>query len=1518
MSCKRLLFASIAIFVFVSCNTLFAQGKLHVPSQFGTIQKGIDAADTGDTVLVAPGTYHENINFKGKAVVVKSEAGAENTIIDGTQSGSVVAFKSGEDTTSVISGFTITNGKAIYGAGIYCDNGSSPKIVNNEIKENLITETSGSGGSGVFIQGGHAIVKGNIIRNNNSGGDGGGLHIKDTENILVERNIIRDNIAKAAGGMLIYGGENIQIFRNLIIGNRSNGTGGGIHCLAQSGIISNNTIDSNSSGLGWQGGGIYFNWVAEVIVRNNIITNNLVGGGIRGESGKSIHFNNVWNNEGGNYVDCSPNADDMSADPQFVDPNSEDYHLKSTSPCIDAGDSSSPLDPDGTRADMGAFYFDQRIQDTIPPATPSSLKAIPQNGRVALSWFHEEEPDLSHFKIYRYLNAGIVPSNQDSLGAMGRKARYYIDKTVQNGTAYYYRISAVDSSGNESVLSDEASATPLPSLWTNPSLSTYKTSQPPTIDGKIIESCWNLPGIVTGFVIFGLDEFSFAADQTVVHVCYDNQALYLGFQVMESDVSGYKQNATVRDGPVWDDDEIEFYFGLAGEREPYYHLIVNVANVQFDELVWDPQWNCDFVSATSKGASGWSCEMAIPFASLGIPTPINGAEWYVNFCRHQFGGRNLDQWQNWAGILAGGFHQPESFGKMTFAGIAQDVEAPAKPQQLTAQGENGQVRLVWRANSETDLRHYQIYRSVTKGFSPQPTDSLVIVLKPDTTFSDTRVTNGQTYYYRLSAFDSTGNESEFSNESSATPQAPTAILNVDPLTWYAPAAGGTSPSVFVTNIGTGGAIFYSVTKNVAWLTLSATEGNTPGSFTMTAAANTTGADRSGSVTVTASGVSGSPKTIAVYQNVTPDISLSASSHIFAETDIGSTSTWQFAVMNTGASALTVTNITCDNPVFQAQPKSFSVPVFASRYVTVSMTPVAMGNVLGTMTIHCNDPDQPTLAISLSGAGVDLTPPSFGLSNLPATVPINTAIPITATVTDNAGVQSVQLFYRSGGQLAFQSVNMTASTGANFTGQVPASAAGFGGLVYYIFARDVGGHTASTDTLRPGVTFADGVLNTENSNSAYLGGFPRGQWRMISVPAALQVTSVNSLLGDEATLGSYGEPNWRLFRWEDTNGDSRTDGYVEYKPGDSKSNNAFALGKAYWLKANPAGEKIVIDAGVGQSTDLTAQTIVLQPGWNQIGSPFAFPTRFVANHADIVNQLYAANTAGGYDLTQTFRPWEGYFVYLRGSVTRSLVLSPWDLPAVKKPAEEEKSWELQLAASCGETEDRINYLGVSAAASDQWDVLDLPEPPAMESGLSLAFPHEDWGEDAGFYTTDFRAKNEQGHVWEMVLQNGGTSASLQWQFTKSAEQPIHLKLFSLYSGQAWDLSERDRLVLEGLGNEGKMRLRLVAGSEAFIAERTTEFNNSLPADYSLQPAYPNPSSGSTCISFVIPHGGLVDLVIYNMLGQKIRQFQSHYASVGQHQVVWDGRDEEGRKAAAGVFFIVMKAGSFTRIAKVVRM
>src|SRR5688572_3701698 len=103
-----------------------AQSTRVVPTQYPTIQAAIVAAVDGDTVLVLPGTYVENIDFIHKGITVRSSGGAAVTTIDGNQAGTVVGFLGGEPPTTLLEGFTVTNGLGTVhpGGGIQCTSAS--------------------------------------------------------------------------------------------------------------------------------------------------------------------------------------------------------------------------------------------------------------------------------------------------------------------------------------------------------------------------------------------------------------------------------------------------------------------------------------------------------------------------------------------------------------------------------------------------------------------------------------------------------------------------------------------------------------------------------------------------------------------------------------------------------------------------------------------------------------------------------------------------------------------------------------------------------------------------------------------------------------------------------------------------------------------------------------------------------------------------------------------------------------------------------------------------------------------------------------------------------------------------------------------------------------------------------------------------------------------------------------------------------------------------------------------------
>jgi parallel beta-helix repeat protein len=138
---------------------------------FTSIQAAIDAAASGDTVRVADGVYVELVDFKGKAVTVRSVNGPARTTIDGNALGSVVTFATGEGGGSVLDGFTVTNGRSANGAGIRCA-GASPAIRHCTISSNYATATGG----GISCDSSSPVIENCTVRGNHAAEYGGGIN----------------------------------------------------------------------------------------------------------------------------------------------------------------------------------------------------------------------------------------------------------------------------------------------------------------------------------------------------------------------------------------------------------------------------------------------------------------------------------------------------------------------------------------------------------------------------------------------------------------------------------------------------------------------------------------------------------------------------------------------------------------------------------------------------------------------------------------------------------------------------------------------------------------------------------------------------------------------------------------------------------------------------------------------------------------------------------------------------------------------------------------------------------------------------------------------------------------------------------------------------------------------------------------------------------------------------------------------------------------------------------------------
>ena len=332
---------------------------IHIPGDYPTIQQGIDAATSGDTVLVSDGTYYENINFLGKKpLIVASEflmdgdtTHISNTIINGSQPvnpdiGSVVTFESGEDTTSVLCGFTITGGTGTMessedmrmGGGIHIKYAGG-KLLNNYVCDNTVTHSGAVIGGGMQLGGPVSVIpwlvlRGNRIFNNHAVSTSnfvGGGGVICYYNLIMENNNISYNEINghqfvSGGGMNCYGefgSIELRISHNTFTHNKAitdngayenTGTGGGIrfdvNCWGtiNNNIISFNTIQApglcRSYGTGVLVDGIYTN---SFVFGNNIIEENSTtsqsswGGGLSLISSGGVYQNNVIRNNSAYY-----------------------------------------------------------------------------------------------------------------------------------------------------------------------------------------------------------------------------------------------------------------------------------------------------------------------------------------------------------------------------------------------------------------------------------------------------------------------------------------------------------------------------------------------------------------------------------------------------------------------------------------------------------------------------------------------------------------------------------------------------------------------------------------------------------------------------------------------------------------------------------------------------------------------------------------------------------------------------------------------------------------------------------------------------------------------------------------------------------------------------------------------------------------------------------------------------------------------------------------------------------------
>ena len=380
------------------------------------------AASSGDTVLVAPGTYqgsgNRNLEFGSRALIVRSLGIASNTIVDCQGQGRGFRLAQGVPPGARIEGLWIRNGVGSDGGGI--DVTQCSPLIRGCMFENC----QGGLGGAIRLSNSNAKIERCSFLGNTSPAYGGAINSSGGAPRYLDCGFI-GNHAQTGGGAVAINASDLRVERCAFLGNSANTVGGAFHgfgtirldqCLiagnsaANGGgialwggptfTVSNCTIVGNSASS--KGGAVHLSSgaAASWVFRNNVIWNNVASAGTPIELGNgSLDF--AWNDLQGGQASILVSAQAMllwgagnsALDPVFVDPDGpdnnpltvgdNDYRLFLSSPCLDAGENASvaldafDLDGDGNTAEPVPFDLDGNARFVDVPSAPNTGSGTP-------------------------------------------------------------------------------------------------------------------------------------------------------------------------------------------------------------------------------------------------------------------------------------------------------------------------------------------------------------------------------------------------------------------------------------------------------------------------------------------------------------------------------------------------------------------------------------------------------------------------------------------------------------------------------------------------------------------------------------------------------------------------------------------------------------------------------------------------------------------------------------------------------------------------------------------------------------------------------------------------------------------------------------------------------------------------------------------------------------------------------------------------------------------------------------
>ena len=771
--------------------------------------------------------------------------------------------------------------------------------------------------------------------------------------------------------------------------------------------------------------------------------------------------------------------------------------------------------------------------DTTPPSSPTGLISVAKDSAVDLKWTLNTEGDLSYYNVYRSTSAGgtyakINPSNVTT--------NSYTDSTAINGTIYYYKITAVDTSSNESGYSEYTIAKP--GVYPPQASGTLKIAFYSYRDGNQEIYVMHSDGTAqTNLTNNSAGDWypSFSQDGTKIAFQSGRDGNY-EIYVMNSDgtaQTNLTNNSAEDYYPSFSQDgtKIAWTSSRDGNWEIYVMNADGTAQTRLtnnnnSEWNWEPSFSPDgtkiaFTSSrdgngeiyvmnadgtgqtrlTNNSADDWHPSFSQDGTKIAFTSWRDGnAEIYVmhsdGTAQTNLTNNSADDWEPslspdgtkiaWTSSRDGNWeiyvmhsdgtaqtrltNNSEEDKDPSFSGAVFETTPPSAPTGLTVTDPQtgGQLNLEWTANTESDLAGYNVYRSSTETGTYEKINTS-LVLKPTTNYTDTALTNGTTYWYKITAVDDFGNKSSYSSAVSGVPtsgggdtQAPT--ITHTPIT-SAIAGNDILISATITdNVSVSSAtLYYRKTDTTTWTSVTMSKSGDTYTATIPASDVTTSGvqyyiqaqDAKPNISRSPNTAPSTPYSISVTSGAdntpptithTPIISATAGNNILISatiTDNVSVAGATLYYRKTGTTTFTILTMTKSGDTYTATIPALQVTSSGVDYYieasdarpNISRSPNTAPSTPYFINVTVDDNTAPVIShtkVEISKSNVDIN--------------------ITCTATDDVGVDSVTLYYRKVGDANFTSLSMTKS-GNTYTATIPALQVTSSGVDYYIEASD---------------------------------------------------------------------------------------------------------------------------------------------------------------------------------------------------------------------------------------------------------------------------------------------------------------------------------------------------------------------------------------------------------------------------------------------------------------------------------